>query len=45
MLTASIAGGVALDIYNYQTLALVLGGLGVAGTAIWVFLVKDPCKT
>jgi predicted MFS family arabinose efflux permease len=45
MLTASIAGGVALNIYNYQTLALVLGGLGVAGTAIWVFLVEDPCKT
>jgi predicted MFS family arabinose efflux permease len=45
MLTASIAGGVALNMYNYQTLALVLGGLGVAGTAIWVFLVKDPCKT
>ena len=44
MLTASLAAGVALNIYNYQTLALILGGLGVAGTVIWVSLVKDPCK-
>lgn len=45
MLMASIAGGIALDYYSYQTLALILGGLGVLGTVIWIFLVKDPCKT
>ena len=31
MLLASVAGGVALDVYGYQALALILGGLGVAG--------------
>ncbi len=44
MLLASFAGAVALDLYNYQTLALILGGLGVVGTIIWVALVRDPCK-
>jgi predicted MFS family arabinose efflux permease len=44
MLLAAIAGGIALDIYNYQTLALILGGLGVVGTVVWVSLVRDPCK-
>ncbi len=44
MLLAAIAGGIAINIYNYQTLALILGGLGVAGTAVWVSLVRDPCK-
>jgi predicted MFS family arabinose efflux permease len=44
MLLASIAGGIALDIYNYQTLALILGGLGVVGTVMWVTVVRDPCK-
>ncbi len=44
MLTASLAAGIALNIYNYQTLALILGGLGVVGTVVWVSLVKDPCK-
>lgn len=45
MLLAAIAGGIAINIYNYQTMALILGGLGVAGTVVWVSLVKDPCKT
>jgi predicted MFS family arabinose efflux permease len=44
MLTASLVAGFALNIYNYQTLALILGGLGVVGTVVWVSLVKDPCK-
>lgn len=44
MLLASVAGGVALDVYGYQALALILGGLGVVGTVIWVTLVIDPCK-
>jgi MFS transporter, DHA1 family, inner membrane transport protein len=44
MLTASIAAGVALDSFNYQTLAVILGGLGVVGTVVWISLVKDPCK-
>ena len=45
MLLASFAAAFALDLYNYQTLALILGGLGVVGTVIWVVLVRDPCKT
>jgi MFS transporter, DHA1 family, inner membrane transport protein len=44
MLLASFAAAFALDLYNYQTLALILGGLGVVGTIIWVLLVRDPCK-
>lgn len=44
MLSASIAGGIALDLYNYQTLALILGGLGIIGTVVWISLVNDPCK-
>ena len=44
MLLASLAGGVVLDHYSYQTFALFLGGLGVAGTVIWITLVKEPCK-
>ena len=44
MLLASVAGGIALDLYGYQTLALILGGLGVLGAVVWVTLVRDPCK-
>jgi predicted MFS family arabinose efflux permease len=44
MLLASVAGGIVLNVYNYQTMALVLGGLGLVGTAVWILLVKDPCK-
>ena len=44
ILLASLLGAIALNLYNYQTMALVLGSLGVAGTVVWVFLVKDPCK-
>jgi len=44
MLLASLAGGIVLDLYNYQSLAIVLGGLGVLGTVIWITLVKEPCK-
>ncbi len=45
MLVASFTAAFALDLYNYQILALILGGLGVVGTIIWVALVTDPCKT
>ncbi len=44
MLLASLAGGVALDLYGYQSLALILGGLGVLGSVIWITLVKEPIK-
>ncbi len=44
MLMASLTGGIALNLYNYQTLALLLGGFGITGTILWVTLVKDPCK-
>ncbi len=44
MLSAALAGGLAINLYNYQTMALILGSLGVAGTVIWIALVKDPYK-
>ncbi len=44
MLLASLAGGVALNLYGYQSLALILGGLGVLGSVIWITLVNEPCK-
>jgi predicted MFS family arabinose efflux permease len=45
MLLASLASAYALDLYNYQTMALLLGTMGVAGAIIWIALVKDPYKT
>ena len=44
MLLASVSAGIALNLYNYQTMALILGSLGVAGTIIWVAFVKDTNK-
>jgi len=44
MLLASIAGGIALNLYSYQTMAVLLGSFGVIGTVLWITLVKDPCK-
>ena len=44
MLRRILAGGVALNLYGYQSLALILGGLGVIGTVIWITLVNEPCK-
>lgn len=44
MLVASLAGVYALNLYGYQSLALILGSLGVIGTVIWITLVKEPCK-
>ncbi len=45
ILLASVLGGLFLNLYNYQTMALILGSLGLVGAVIWVFLVRDPCKT
>jgi MFS family permease len=45
MLIASIGGGIALNLYNYQAMAVLLGTFGVIGTAIWILFVKDPYKT
>ena len=36
-------GGVVLALYNYQTIALVLGTIGVVGSLVLLFLAKDPC--
>ncbi|MCL4430434.1 MAG: MFS transporter [Chloroflexi bacterium] len=44
ILTASVAGGLAINLYNYQTMSLILGSLGVAGTVLWISLVRDPYK-
>jgi MFS transporter, DHA1 family, inner membrane transport protein len=43
MLLASLIGGFALNSYGYQVLGLVLGGLGLLGTVVWITLVKEPC--
>jgi predicted MFS family arabinose efflux permease len=44
MLVASLLGGITLNSFGYQVLGLVLGGLGLVGTVVWVALVKDPVK-
>jgi predicted MFS family arabinose efflux permease len=44
MLIGSMIAAFALNLYNYQTLALILGSIGVLGSAIWLFLVNEPCK-
>ena len=36
-------GGVVLALYNYQTIALTLGTIGVVGSLVLLFLAKDPC--
>ena len=36
-------GGVVLALYNYQTIALVLGTIGVVGFFVLLFLARDPC--
>ena len=35
-------GGIALLYSGWDTLGIVLGGLGTAATAIYTFLVRDP---
>ncbi|HSV49168.1 MAG TPA: MFS transporter, partial [Candidatus Acidoferrales bacterium] len=42
MLVASLVGGFTLNSFGYQALGLVLGGLGLLGTIIWIALVRDP---
>lgn len=44
MLVASLLGGFTLNSFGYQVLGLVLGGLGLVGTVVWIALVKDPVK-
>jgi predicted MFS family arabinose efflux permease len=44
MLVASLVGGFALNSFGYQVLGMVLGGLGLVGTIVWITLVKDPVK-
>lgn len=45
MLLASLSGGMALSLYNYQTLALMLGGFGLAGIVLWVTSVKETGRS
>jgi predicted MFS family arabinose efflux permease len=45
ILLASVSAGVALNLYNYQVMAAILGGLSVAGTVLWVAFVKDTSKS
>ncbi len=44
-LLASITGGLTLNFYNYQTMALVLGGFTSIGLFIWIMLIDDPTKS
>jgi DHA1 family inner membrane transport protein len=44
ILLASVVGGAILNLFNYQTMALTLGGFGVLGLILWVSMVKDPTK-
>jgi MFS transporter, DHA1 family, inner membrane transport protein len=44
MLVASLLGGFTLNSFGYQALGMVLGGLGLLGTFVWIALVKDPVK-
>lgn len=43
-LLASITGGLVLNFFNYQAMALVLGGLSSIGLFIWIMFVDDPTK-
>jgi len=44
MLLASVTAGIAIDLYGYQSMALILGSFGVIGAIIWLSLVKDTTK-
>ena len=44
MLLASVTAGIAIDLYGYQSMALILGSFGVTGAIIWLSLVKDTTK-
>ena len=44
MFMGSMIAAVVLNLYNYQTLSIVLGSLGILGCAVWVFFVNEPCK-
>jgi DHA1 family inner membrane transport protein len=44
MLLASISGVLAIDLYGYQSMALILGSFGIVGSIIWISIVRDPCK-
>lgn len=40
-----VAGGVVLNFYNYQTLGLALGVIGIVSAFVAFFATKDPCRT
>ncbi|MCW4001409.1 MAG: MFS transporter [Candidatus Bathyarchaeota archaeon] len=44
ILLASLVGGTVLNLYGYQALGIVLGGLGALGALIWIGLVREPCQ-
>ena len=37
-------GGITLLYYGWSALGVVLGGLGIVATAIYVVLARDPTK-
>ena len=37
-------GGIVLSLYDYQTIALILGTLGIVGSFILLAAARDPCK-
>jgi predicted MFS family arabinose efflux permease len=36
-------GGAVLALYNYQTIALTRGTMGVVGSLVLLFMAKEPC--
>jgi predicted MFS family arabinose efflux permease len=36
-------GGAVLGLFNYQTIALTLGAMGVVGSFVLLLMAKDPC--
>jgi hypothetical protein len=38
-------GGAVLALYNYQTIALTLGTMGVVDSLDLLFMAKEPCDT
>jgi predicted MFS family arabinose efflux permease len=37
-------GGIVLNLYNYQTVGIILGAFGFGAVMVVLFLAKDPCK-
>ena len=45
MTIAPIIGGLLLDLFSFEAMAITLGSTGFIAAAIFYFLTKDPIKT